>query len=262
MRKIMYRWTILGITEKLIIINISLFIFAFIYPSLISFLSLSVSKTIMKFQLWRLFTYMFVHYGFFHLLFNMLILWMFGIPVERSLGKKNFFVYYFFCGFGAALFSLLFYSPYASVIGASGAIFGILVAYAFLYPDSIILVFFLFPMKARYAVFIFGLIDLWSAISYGESSNIANIAHIGGGVFGFLFFKFIGVRRKVLYVASLLNIKERINAVKDMKRQKVKEEVDRILDKISQYGMRSLTPREKRILSIYAKNKEGEKKGG
>jgi membrane associated rhomboid family serine protease len=142
---------------------------------------------------WQLFTYLFLHSlsSIFHLLFNMLTLWMFGAPIEQTWGTKRFLQYYFICGVGAGicvvLANLIFGDPYQRVIGASGAIYGLLLAFGMLFPNQTVMFWFLFPLKAKYMVMIFGAIAFLS--SFQGSSTVSNLAHLGGMLFGFLYIK-------------------------------------------------------------------------
>jgi membrane associated rhomboid family serine protease len=147
------------------------------------------SPIIGPFMPWQIITYMFMHGGFTHLLFNMLALWMFGIELENLWGTKKFITFYTVCGVGAALSNLfiapLFSIPYPSV-GASGAIFGILVAFGFLFPDRMIFLYFFVPMKAKYFVFLYMGIELFATVTSSQS-GIAHAAHLGGGIVGFIY---------------------------------------------------------------------------
>jgi len=142
---------------------------------------------------WQLFTYMFLHDpgGFTHILFNMLTLWMFGTDLERQWGTKRFLTYYFICGVGAGicvvLINLLFGEMNARVIGASGAIYGLLLAFGLLYPDRELLFFFFFPIKAKYFVMILGAIAFLSA--FNVNGGLSNVAHLGGMLFGYAYLK-------------------------------------------------------------------------
>ncbi|HDZ58813.1 MAG TPA: rhomboid family intramembrane serine protease, partial [Ignavibacteriales bacterium] len=109
-----------------------------------------------NFQIWQLVTYLFLHGSFTHILFNMFALWMFGMEIENSWGSKKFLYYYFICGITAGLFQL-FISPMlgavpAPTIGASGAVYGVLIAFGMLFPDRPIYLYFLFPIKAKYLI--------------------------------------------------------------------------------------------------------------
>jgi membrane associated rhomboid family serine protease len=146
-----------------------------------------------KYFLWQLFTYIFLHGGFSHIFFNLLALWMFGGELESYWGSKKFLFYFFLCGIGAGIFTVLF-SSYP-VIGASGAIYGILLAYGWLFPNRPILIYFLFPIPAKYMVIIFGLIELFSSSS-GTGGGIAHLTHLGGLVFGFFYMAYPMIRQK------------------------------------------------------------------
>ena len=169
--------------------------------------------------LWQLVTYSFFHGGLFHLLFNMLTLWMFGSQFEIDWGRKGFLEYYFWCVVGAALTSIgvgyaalgmqhaypaplfqnisnLIITP---TIGASGGIFGILIAYGILYGNQEILLWFFLPIKAKYLVAAFIFIALVGAL--GDAGGVANFAHLGGAFFGWLYLKYIP-RRGLQFATS------------------------------------------------------------
>ena len=138
-------------------------------------------------QAWRFVTYMFVHVDFWHFLFNMLMLWMFGSDVADMMGAKHFTGMYFFCGIFAAVFSLAMYllgMTNAPIIGASGALMGIFVAYYKFFPDRMLLMFFFFPMRIKYAMWFMVAVDVFMAHS---SDGVAHFAHLGGVVGGFLY---------------------------------------------------------------------------
>jgi membrane associated rhomboid family serine protease len=145
--------------------------------------------------LYQLFTYMFMHGGIGHLLFNMLALWMFGITLEQTWGTRRFLKYYFLCGIGAGicdagvrvLLNPHALPPWIPTMGASGAIYGLLLAFGVLFPDTQVLMNFLFPIKAKYFVMIYGAVALISA--WGGNSGVSNLAHLGGMLFGLLYLK-------------------------------------------------------------------------
>ena len=146
-----------------------------------------------KGYLWQLVTYMFLHGGFFHVLFNMFGLWMFGSDIERLWGTRRFLSYYFFTGIGAGIFTLIL-TPNGLVptIGASGAIYGILLAFAWFFPERRILLYFVFPIPARIFVMIFGGIELLASITQQPGGTIAHLAHLGGLVFGWVYLRGFG----------------------------------------------------------------------
>jgi membrane associated rhomboid family serine protease len=140
-------------------------------------------------MLWQLVTYMFLHGGVFHILFNMLTLFMFGNDLERYWGTHRFVVYYFITGIGAGICSwLVAMNSVAIIIGASGAIYGLLLAYGLTYPNRIVYLNFLLPVKVKWMVLIMGCVAFLSSIS-GSESGVASIAHLGGMLVGYLFLK-------------------------------------------------------------------------
>ena len=153
-----------------------------------------------QFFLWQLVTYIFLHGGFFHILFNMFALWMFGGELERSWGSREFLRFFFVCGIGAGISSVLM-EPNSMIptIGASGAVYGILLAYGLLFPNRIIYLYMIIPMPAKYFVMMIGGIAFMASFS-GGGGGVAHIAHLGGMVFGFLYLrrgKFGGVTRGI-----------------------------------------------------------------
>lgn len=144
------------------------------------------------FQLWRVGTYMFLHGDLFHLLFNMLALFVFGCAVERTWGTKLFVRYYTSCGLGAALLAFIPFGPFYSVpiVGASGAIYGVLLAYAVLFPRNQIWVLMTFPVEARYLVVVWGFIAFVSSLMGGD--GIAHVVHLGGLLTGLALVRWTG----------------------------------------------------------------------
>jgi membrane associated rhomboid family serine protease len=162
------------------------------------------AQVVNTFAVWQLFTYMFLHdpFGFGHILFNMLTLWMFGKDLEVAWGTRRFLKFYFLCGVGAGVCVVIanyfFGAPYiyTRTIGASGAIYGLLMAFGMTWPDSTVLFSFLFPIKAKYFVMIIGAIAFLS--SFGANSQVSNVAHLGGMLFGYAYLKYehlVGGRR-------------------------------------------------------------------
>ena len=136
------------------------------------------------FKPYQLVTHMFAHGGLLHLFFNMFVLWMFGTMLERSWGPRRFFIFYFACGLAAGVAQLLLTN--APAVGASGAIMGLFAAFAYLFPNTQLIIFpFPVPVKAKYAVAIMAAIDLFGGV-YSAGSNIAHFAHLGGLLMGFI----------------------------------------------------------------------------
>jgi membrane associated rhomboid family serine protease len=180
----------------LIIVNVAVFLLCYFggYPlqrHVTLLLALSPETAIRNLFVWQVFTYMFVHYGIMHVLFNMLGLWFFGVPIEQTWGTRRFLKFYFLCGVAAGVCVLIanvLVGEWAvPTIGASGAIFGILVAFGILFPETIILMFFLFPMKAKYAVMIYVAVELLA--TFGPNTGVSTIAHLGGALFAYLYLR-------------------------------------------------------------------------
>ncbi|MEO8596631.1 MAG: rhomboid family intramembrane serine protease [Candidatus Solibacter sp.] len=162
-----------------------------IQSHLLTLFALTPELTIRNFMVWQIVTYLFLHGGTWHLIFNMLTLWMFGSPLEQDWGTRRFLKYYFICGIGAGLFDLALNIALgrwnSTTIGASGAIYGLLVGFGVCYPEQTVLMSFLFPIKAKYMVMIYAGVEL--LMSTGVNSGVSNIAHLGGMVVGFLYLK-------------------------------------------------------------------------
>jgi membrane associated rhomboid family serine protease len=182
--------------KALIGANVVMFVVQVFQPIATDILGLRPIFVVRNFWLWQLATYMFLHAGIFHIVFNMLALWMFGTELERIWGTRYFLKFYFVTGIGAGvltvLFSLLPFGfaeqvQFANVIGASGAIYGLLLAYALYFPDRPIYMYLVFPIPAKVFVMIMGAIAFLS--SMGESGGTANATHLGGLAVGYLFLK-------------------------------------------------------------------------
>ncbi len=142
------------------------------------------------FFVWQLVTYIFLHGSFIHILFNMFALWMFGGELERSWGGREFVRFFFICGVGAGISSVMM-EPDSTIptIGASGAVYGILLAYGLLFPNrTILMIPFMIPVKVKYYVMFIGGMAFYLSFS-GGGGGVAHIAHLGGMVFGFLYLR-------------------------------------------------------------------------
>jgi len=174
------------------------------------------------FKPYQIVTYMFMHGSFTHILFNMFALWMFGSSIENFWGGKKFLIYYMVTGLGAAVihylvlyfsevlpaleeintlavlgrirdvdaFTATFYNSLPPVVGASGAVFGLLLAFGMLFPNQIIYLYFAIPIKAKYFVILYGLFELFAGINNSRADNVAHFAHLGGMLFGFVLIKY------------------------------------------------------------------------
>jgi hypothetical protein len=209
-----------------------------------------------------------------HLLANMLMLFVFGTAVESRMGSRNFLMYYLFCGIGAAVFSLLLAGvmPVGAFVGASGAVLGVAVAFAAYWPDAEVIVFPIpVPIKARTLVIGLVVLDVIGSQLW-PNDGIAHLAHVGGALFGYLFFRIQSLSRRspsqpaqaverVVMVQSGSAEPDRRTPVTPMRPRRradadpVSAEVDRVLDKISEKGISSLTAAERRFLDEVAKQK-------
>ena len=291
------------VIKKILIINVAVFLIQMIfdnlrfgeYPgwyvlnryfALNPIVGLDQSGQTFNFQIWQIFTYQFMHGGFSHLFFNMFMLWMFGMEIENIMGSKKFLFYYLLTGVGAAVFQLflapVFSAGLAPTIGASGAVFGVMIAFAMFFPDRLIFLYFLIPVKAKYLIAFLVLIEF---MAVGNMSIVAHLAHVGGAVTGFFFIILdkknhynidalfsklkmpsgfsgksdeirksmsgMGFGKKEVHDAKFYEINDdkKSNIIIDQKK------IDEILDKISESGYQNLTAEEKRILFEASKKK-------
>ena len=192
------------VTRALLIANILVFLLQMVlhdsqppYPLTIPFalwpLGPSPYSDVVGFEPWQLVTYAFLHGGMQHILFNMLALWMFGGPVEDVLGARPFATYYFTSVVGAAVTQLavmhFFPSGYFPTVGASGGVFGLLLAYGLMFPRSQILLYFAIPIPARVFVVLYGILELVLGVT-GSQAGVAHFAHLGGLAFGYLLLQY------------------------------------------------------------------------
>jgi len=191
--------------KVLIYINVIFYIISLIFLAvginLSTLLGIVPALVLKKYYVWQFFTYMFMHGSIFHLLFNMMLLWMLGTELYLIWGNRFFLKYYFICGIGAglAVVFLSFLNPASFIvptIGSSGAVFGLLLAYGVIFKNKILYVFGLVPVKANKLVLIMGAIELVSLFSQGDSS-ISHLAHLGGLLTGFIYLRFKTWKRKV-----------------------------------------------------------------
>lgn len=285
------------VIKWLLIINVSVWLLLdiFLAPFTIGGVALGGTRGIIGFYLslwplgsefwpWQLLTYMFLHGGFFHLFFNMVGIWMFGMELEAIWGSRKFLTYYLLCGLGAGVFNLLvapLLGPGYPTVGASGAVFGILIAFAMLFPNRPIYIYFLLPVPAKYLIAGFIVLELFYGV-LGTTDGVAHFVHLGGAAVGLLYML---AEKRVLPVGSwwerfpggLKNpfAKEKPYLWRDGQKVEVQdarfqdlrretgrdhqarvtqEEIDAILDKISKGGYQSLTEKEKQMLNEASKH--------
>lgn len=214
------------VVKNLLIINIIFYIATLVLGSRVDMVTLFGARYFNSslFRVWQVITYMFMHGSLGHIFFNMFALFMFGPMLEYSIGSKRFFNLYFICGIGAVVIQMLvqalqvhsitggfvishpeldssflqfganaqkLYDTYNTpVVGASGAIFGLLVAFAMLYPNLEMMIMFIpIPIKAKYIIPVYILVELWLGIGQYGGDNVAHFAHLGGALFGFIMVK-------------------------------------------------------------------------
>ncbi len=252
----MSRWVL-----RLILANVAAFFLELQAPALIDRFALVPAQAWR--EPWTIITYMFLHdpRGFGHIFFNMLALFFFGSRLENRLGGRAFLGLYFCSGIMGALLSLLF-ARHSAVIGASGAVYGVMLGYAWFWPRDQILIWGIFPIEARWLIMLTTAITLWSQARGG--GNIAHFAHLGGFVGGYLFLRFMGrntaqerFRRasqpKAPRLETSASAVERWKKIRrDHLHEVNREELDRILDKISAAGIGSLTPGEREFLDRFS----------
>jgi len=215
-------------------------------------------------QPWTLGTYMFLHGGFLHLAFNMLMLFFFGTAVEQRMGGASFARFYFFCGLGAALLSLALVNvwPFDLLVGASGAVFGVALAFAMYWPDAEVYVFPLpIPIQAKWLVLGLATIALVSAIA-GANDGIGHLAHLGGFLSGYIYLRVIprvaehtvaagrerADARVLVHPSAEEALEETTPRPTVRSKRSSLDDVDRVLDKISKTGLESLTADERKVL--------------
>ena len=274
------------VIKKLLIINGIVFLFQLIMSNIVidgmlgtnfldKWFALNPLGPGANFQIWQLVTYQFMHANFGHIFMNMFVLWMFGMEIENYWGSSKFLFFYLTAGIVGAILNLIF-TP-AMTIGASGSVYGVMVAFAMFFPDRYIFLYFLIPIKAKYLIAGFVIIEF---MSVGSMSLIAHTVHIGGALTGVIFvlldkkynFNVDGWIRKIKRTRFFEQgdessskgsfrkpFRSESGRVKDAKFYDIdgedkghdtvsQEEIDRILDKISQSGYQNLSDEEKRIL--------------
>jgi membrane associated rhomboid family serine protease len=195
---------------------------------------------------------MFLHnpHGILHILFNMLMLWMFGSEIERLWGTRKFLKFYFAMGIGAGIFTVIV-TPHSTipVIGASGAVLAVLIAFAVLWPNRMVLLWFLIPIKVKYLMMLIVGMDLLVVMA-GASDGVAHWTHLGGALLGLVYMRGGGtvgfLRRWALGAKSRRKDKKEEKDREEA--DKLMDEVDRILDKINEVGMDKLTEKERKTL--------------
>ena len=242
--------------QRLLIANVLVFFLQMTVPGLE--VQLAFIPALILARPWTIVTYMFVHAGLTHILFNMIALYFFGPRVEQRIGSERFFSLYMISGITGGLLSFVF-APAAPIVGASGAIFGVMLAYARFWPRDRIYIWGVLPIEARWLVIGYTVLSLWWGFG-GGASGTAHFAHLGGFVGGFLCLLYMqrhqGTKRFRKQASAAPPAKDAlVGDWRKVDRSRIhainREEVDRILDKISKSGLASLTPQEKLFLSNF-----------
>ena len=198
-----------------------------------------------EFMLWQPFTYLFFHGGIWHVLINMFVLWMFGSELERLWGKEHFLKFYFVTGVGAGLVTMIIgLNSMTPIVGASGAVYGVLLAYGLTYPNRTVYLYGIIPIKSLWFVIGIGVIAFMS--SFDNVSQISHLTHLSGMVIGYLMLKrplrfndlWFTIRKRTL------EYKIKHEEKKVTQHQEIEREIDHILDKINREGFDSLTEEE------------------
>jgi len=259
-----------GAVKNIIIANLVVFLFMTLFQTerfFLYYFGLVPQLVWGRGFVWQLFTYMFIHGGFGHIFMNMFVLWMFGSEIENTWGKREFYKFYFITGIGSGFITLLFsLNSTIPVVGASGAIYAILVAFAMMYPNRLIYFYFLIPIKAKYFVLIMGVITFFSSFSQG-GSGISHLTHLGGIIIGYLYLTKQNLASKIRIKIPRISIKNPFkNIIRKVDKksthpdvnlygteQTMREELDRLLDKINQAGYEKLSENERRNLTLIGK---------
>jgi membrane associated rhomboid family serine protease len=234
--------------KVMILVNLAVFILQNLYEPLTFQLGLTPAYFFSQFPnlLYQPFTYMFLHGGIWHILFNMFALWMFGTEIEHNLGTKRFARFYLLGGLAGAILTLIVKSHQAiPMVGASAAVYAVLVAYWVTYPNRNIYLYFLFPVKVKW--FVPGLLLI--GFLFGDA-GVAHYAHLGGALFGLIYYKsnlrWLGLGRRIKDLRY-----RRQSAKLEKNRQKAEEimkRVDDILDKINDVGIENISKEDRKFL--------------
>jgi len=261
------------VVKKILILNAAVFfiqqIVGLFRPDMMELLlGLHHQGFLHGFKFWQIFTYMFLHGGWIHIIVNLLGIWMFAGDLEKLWGSSLFMRYYLFSGIGAGVFiAIMNYFLYLKyqidpvTIGASGAIFAILLAYGWTWPNRQVLLYFIIPIKVKYFVIIFGLIAFFGSLStvYGTGGNISHIGHLGGLISGMIFILVRMRKTGTPYTTKKISIDNIFSrALKKRRLDRKKKEIetrihakniiDELLEKIARQGMSSLSQKERKDL--------------
>jgi len=248
--------------KNIIYANVVVFILTEFTPwgsVLYSQFALSYYGVVEQFKIWQLVSYMFLHGGFWHIFLNMFVLWMFGTELEYEWGTNEFLKYYFITGIGGGILNILIAGE--STVGASAAVYGVMIAYALIHPNRLVYVYFLFPVKVKYLMGFLAAVTFFSTIG-PQNSNIAHAAHLGGMLIGFIYLKFWKIHYAVkgFFQDSLKKGGSSVHknmhfhpgggpgGSEDEKIEYYRRKIDELLDKINRVGYMNLSDEEKKLL--------------
>ena len=256
-------FTLTPMVKKLLFANFGMFLITWLLPPRFVLEWLAFRPDHVLTRPWGALTYMFVHADLMHVLFNMLVVFFFGPPLESRWGSNEFIRYYLVCGFGGVLLAFLL-APSAPIVGASAACYGLMLAFAMNWPDAPIYIWGIFPVQAKWLVGVLFLITLLNAFG-APGGPVAHMAHLGGIVAGFIYLKadwrprekLASLRRRTARARRLAIVPRddeappaalRSGGWRSADEVALLDAVDRVLDKISAKGITALTPEERSLL--------------
>ncbi|MGQ9603510.1 MAG: rhomboid family intramembrane serine protease [bacterium] len=239
---------------RLAIVNILAFIISWFSPGIFSSFGL-VPGLVIKGRLWQLVTYLFIHASFMHLFFNMIVLWFLGTELERYWGSNYFIRFYLVTGIGAGLVNVLIQPrSLIPIVGASGAIFGLIMGFALAFPDREIWLYFVIRIKAKHLAALLGFIEVIMILAM-PGGKVARFAHLGGLLVGYLYLKqetlLMPIRWRLRNWRA--DLKRRSIQRETAKKKQISDQIDLLLDRIARDGLESLTKDERQFLERQGK---------
>jgi membrane associated rhomboid family serine protease len=242
--------TVTPVVRVLLLINVAVYVLERLAGWELTPAFALIPGTIWPWRVYTLISYMFLHGGFLHILFNMFMLWMFGTAIENAWGSRPFLRYYLVCGVGGGLTqALVSWGSLTPIVGASAAVMGLLLAYAIMYPNQRVYLYGIIGIRMKYMVAGLVLLDLVQGVGRTDSA-VAHFAHLGGMIFGFIYLKFDPQTNAMArrWRATRAHWRMDQNARQMQNQAAQTRTVDEILEKIQDHGIDSLTDKEKEIL--------------